>query len=171
MARPKRQTKKFVGLFNQPIWDKLQEIKTELGIPYDISAIEWCIMNVHDDRNAPYKLAQKNRTPRETDPEKKIEKKMEEDTLMKKMKKEENYKKGMEISEALEGKVIDHGNGFYSVEYKVYDLSTPHYVSVGKMTVPFEQLDETKITNQYKASVPYEGDLKEVIKSVLDKQE
>lgn len=172
MSRPKRETRKFVGLFNIPIWDKLQAIKDETGLSYDISVIEHCILATYDARNKPYIQAIRNRALniRETDPGKKAQRYMDEQSARKDLLKQETVDKGFEIAKGLDGKVIEHGNGFYSCEYQTYDLATPHYVSVGKLTIPFDQLDENNIINQYKTSLPNIGDIKQTVKRVLEQQ-
>jgi len=173
MSRTKRETKKFVGLFNKPIWDKLQEIKAELGISYDIAVIEHCILAAYSGTRVMPPIYERNlasRTPHEKDPVKKAQKYAEEQDARKKFERQSVNKRGFELTSVLDGKVIDHGNNFYSSEYATYDLSTPHYVNVGKLVVPFENLDEHNIVNQYKASVPYDGDLREIIKKVLSEQ-
>jgi len=171
MPRPKVESKKFIGLINTTVWEKLQQIKEEIGLPYDVRAIEFCIIKTYEEYNKPYMQALKNRAPKEKlDPEEKAKRYLEDQDARREAIKNETIARGNEIAQQLDGTIIDHGNGFYSVQYKTYDLSTPNYVSVGTLTVPFEQLDETNVVNQYRTSLPNITNVKERILEVLQTQ-
>lgn len=172
-AKAPRHTYK--GAFLETIWSKLQDIKEELGLFTDMQALEHSIITAHDKICGSYKTILRKRAPRESvDPMASATARVEREKVEKEMKRKAQNEEAMLICEALEGNLIDHGNGYLSCKFNTYDLATPNYVSVGELEVPLDQLASHHVTGQYRTDLPSfnknQADLKLKIQEVLETQ-
>tara|TARA_R110000868_G_scaffold114344_4_gene306448 strand:- start:3127 stop:3627 length:501 start_codon:yes stop_codon:yes gene_type:complete len=146
--KQKIERKKYPTNFPMTIWDKIDDIQNDIGLSTASEVLQYCVIFTHEKKMNNYVQAIKSR-PRATavDPVERAKAKVEGAEAEKEAKKRIIHDQGMRLCKLLQGEVVET-SGLYSCKYDAYEVVNPNYATKGAMTVPFEQLSESHVTNQ-----------------------